>query len=506
MKHIDLCSKTGALALGITLALTTPAFAAPEESATDLDSRIAAIEAQQKALEEELAALKHENSQLKNQVKSTKAQAKNTSTSLNEFKNRLQINGFGRLSWDNDNLKGYNDRNDGSRTYLDLKAKFKINDKWNFNFESETNDRYKKYDVSDGTKKYHFGRDDEDGTIQRVWAEGKIGAVDVDAGRRWRGLGFQNVLFGNESDGVVLSTPIPKSKLKASAFYLTPTDKGFHFSVYGAGVQGFIGHGLQINCAFAKANVGKRDSLGQDYYAPVITLGTNGGTFTGTGNMTMNGWSELHGWIDTASEDAGWTQKIGIPGNDNDQVQAGKVPQSYIGKPQVDGNYKFDGKSTLYPALPNDIGSQGFVLSAMWNPLKNIFLIGDYVRTNASDYVDSQWGGWDTSKDHKHKADTAIRLNYRWSNINNPGSFQLYARWFNYGENVNHLVGLFGDKEWGAFQPGSKGWAFGFKYVPLKNVEWETFYLDAKAHDTKWGAWDNVYSRHFLRTMVDYHF
>ena len=428
--------KTGAILMGLTFSLTGSVLAAPQTTAADLDSRIAALEQQQQQLAAELAALKHQNSQLKNQIKSQKSQLKGLNKNLNTHKDRIQFTGFGRLSWDNDNIQGYVDRNDGKRSYLDLKAKFHVNDKWNFNFESETNERYAKKVSSGGELKYHFGRDDEDGTIQRVWAEGKVGAWEIDAGRRWRGLGFQNVLFGNESDGVIVKTDLPKTKVKASTFYLTPTDKGYNFSIYGAGVQGFVGHGLQINCAFAKANVGKHDTLGQDY----------------------------------------WNQK------------------------------KDDGS---YPELSNTVGSHGFVLSAMWNPLKNIFFIGDYVRTNADNYDDLEQGSrthWDASRHYDNKASKAIRLNYRWSNIDNPGSFQLYARWFDYCMNANNLVGLFGDKEWSAFQPGSKGWAVGFKYVPLKNLEWETFYVGSTAHDTKYGCWQNQYHRNFLRTMVDYHF
>ena len=428
--------KTGAILMGLTFSLTGSVLAAPQTTAADLDSRIAALEQQQQQLAAELAALKHQNSQLKNQIKSQKSQLKGLNKNLNTHKDRIQFTGFGRLSWDNDNIQGYVDRNDGKRSYLDLKAKFHVNDKWNFNFESETNEHYAKKVSSGGELKYHFGRDDEDGTIQRVWAEGKVGAWEIDAGRRWRGLGFQNVLFGNESDGVIVKTDLPKTKVKASTFYLTPTDKGYNFSIYGAGVQGFVGHGLQINCAFAKANVGKHDTLGQDY----------------------------------------WNQK------------------------------KDDGS---YPELSNTVGSHGFVLSAMWNPLKNIFFIGDYVRTNADNYDDLEQGSrthWDASRHYDNKASKAIRLNYRWSNIDNPGSFQLYARWFDYCMNANNLVGLFGDKEWSAFQPGSKGWAVGFKYVPLKNLEWETFYVGSTAHDTKYGCWQNQYHRNFLRTMVDYHF
>ena len=133
--------KTTAILMGLTLSLSGSVFASPAQ-ATDLDSRIAALEQEQQKLAEELATLKHQNSQLKNQVKSQKSQLKGLNKNLNAHKDRIQFTGFGRVSWDNDNVQGYIDRNDGRRTYLDLHAKFHVNDKWNFNFQSETNERY----------------------------------------------------------------------------------------------------------------------------------------------------------------------------------------------------------------------------------------------------------------------------------------------------------------------------------------------------------------------------
>ena len=421
--------KTTALLLGLTMSLTGTAFAAPTDQAQDIDSRIAALEQQQSNLEKEIKELRHQNSQLKNQTHSQEKQLNGLSKSVKSELDRVQISGFGRVSWDNDNIKGYTDRNDNRRFYLDLKGKFKVNDDWNFNFESETNPRYANYVDANGTLKSHNGHDDEDGAIQRVWVEGKTGVVNYDIGRRWRGLGFQNILLGNETDGAVISTAIPKSKLTANAFYLTPTDKGYDFSVYGAGAQGQVGHGLQISAAIAKLNIGKHESMGQDVYA--------------------------------------------------------SEPSEYL----------------------NTAGSLGFVLSAMWNPMKNIFLIGDYARTNGQDYTVGEWGanGYTETKYDKHDC-TALRLNYRWSNINDPGSFQLYARWYNYARNKNYLVGIFGDKEWGALQPGSKGWILGFKYVPAKNIEWETFYEMATAQNTLYGHKNETYHRNFVSTMVDYHF
>ena len=233
--------KTSTILLGLAVSLSGSVLAAPvaTTAANDTDSRIAALEQQQQQLAKELKALKQQDAQLKAKVNSQKNQLQGLNQSVKSELARVNISGFGRVSWDNDNIKGYIDKNDNRRTYLDLKGKFLVNNKWNFNFESETNQRYANSVMADGTIKSHWGHDDEDGVIQRVWAEGTLGrAVSVDIGRRWRGLGFQNILFGNESDGVVVSAPIPKSQLKASTFYLTPTDKGYDFSIYGAGVQG----------------------------------------------------------------------------------------------------------------------------------------------------------------------------------------------------------------------------------------------------------------------------
>lgn len=515
--------KTGAILMGLTLSLTGSVFAAPQTATTDLDSRIAALEQEQQKLADELATLKHQNSQLKNQVKSQKSLLKGLNKNLNEHKDRIQFTGFGRVSWDNDNVQGYIDRNDGRRTYLDLHAKFHVNDKWNFNFQSETNERYANLSQADGVHKYHDGHDGEtDGTIQRVWAEGSIGKLNVDVGRRWRGLGMQNVLFGNESDGVVLSTDIPKSKLRASTFYLTPTDKGYDFSIYGGGVQGQVGHGLQINCAFAKLNLGRNDFMGKNYYDPTVTAyigdrdAQQPATITASG-VTLDNGQFKSGYIGLQ----GGTEYYAEANGENTAALRKAIAAGFDGVKEgynlnitnsdlSTSNAYMNGvmtTSTTYADYRNTAGRYGFVLSAMWNPLKNIFFIGDYVKTDNPGYTITQYGenGRQDSKFNDNVC-KMIRLNYRWSNIDNPGSFQLYARWFDYARNYNNLVGIFGDKEWSAFQPGSKGWAVGFKFVPMKNLEWETFYEGATAFDTRYGLLDHKYHRNFVRTMVDYHF
>ncbi|TYZ23857.1 hypothetical protein [Selenomonas ruminis] len=430
--------KATAMILGLTMGISGTAMAAPNDD-TDINARIAALEAQQQQLSKQLNALKKENAKLKRTEKvanSNKAAIKN----LKDAQNRIQINGFGRLGWDNDNINGYINRNDFRRTYLDLEGKYKVNDRWNMNFQAETVQHYAKYvtaQLNDPHKypAYHpkdrdHQYDNEHGTIQRVWAEGSVGKVNLDIGRRWRGMGYNFAFFGNESDGVVADVKLPKSPLTAEAFYLTPTDRGYDFSVAGLGLKGRISPKLETRLAYGKLNVGKNEDLGVDYYG---------------------------------KEAAPW-----------------------------------DG-------LKNSIGSHAFLIGAMYNPIKNIFLLGDYVHTNRERKIADAEGGRKIAFDGR---DTyAVQMNYRWPDLNSPGSFQLYTRYFNYPNNENDLVGIFGDKQDGAFHAGNRGWVFGFKYVPAKNIEWDTFYMKANATKLVWdGHRGEQYHHTMLRTRVDFHF
>lgn len=430
--------KATAMILGLTMGISGTAMAAPNDD-TDINARIAALEAQQQKLSKQLNALKKENAKLKRTEKvanSNKAAIKN----LKDAQNRIQINGFGRLGWDNDNVNGYINRNDFRRTYLDLEGKYKVNDRWNMNFQAETVQHYAKYvtaEYKDPHKDplYHpkdrdHKYDNEHGTIQRVWAEGSVGKVNLDIGRRWRGMGYNFAFFGNESDGVVADVKLPKSPLTAEAFYLTPTDRGYDFSVAGLGLKGRISPKLETRLAYGKLNVGKNEDLGVDYYG---------------------------------KEAAPW-----------------------------------DG-------LKNSIGSHAFLIGAMYNPIKNIFLLGDYVHTNRERKIADAEGGRKIAFDGR---DTyAVQMNYRWPDLNSPGSFQLYTRYFNYPNNENDLVGIFGDKQDGAFHAGNRGWVFGFKYVPAKNIEWDTFYMKANATKLVWdGHRGEQYHHTMLRTRVDFHF
>lgn len=344
---------------------------------------------------------------------------------LKEQVGKVNFHGMFRTQYDYDNNTTADTVGKGAnRFYLDLRGDYKVNDNWTVKFQSETNrhyagghDRTNETGTGDGpfddpVRKTWSGHD---GNIQRIWADGyfpKSGAW-VSVGRTWRGLGFQNVLFGTESDGVQFGVPIKGTGLTASGFWMSSTGSGNNESLYGVGTWGSIGHCVDINMAFAKSSLSKGERNGDRYGFNV--------------------------------DDAGVVHRYVKAGDVNDR-------------------------------------SNGYVISAGVDLAKNVRFIGDYVRTNA-DFQNSS---------------TALRLNYKGTNLQDPGSFGVYARYIKYGDNG----WLAGDDEWDSTWNATKGWIVGFKYVPVKNVEWETLFSNqTRGYDQDW-----EYDRKLVRTQVDFHF
>ena len=340
---------------------------------------------------------------------------------------KLNFYGFMRAQYDHDDkdTKGVDRSND--RTYLDLRADYKVNDNWTVKTQVETHHRYS----DDGSYNTGFSKYSQktwsghDGNIKRVWVEGNFdNGAWVNVGRAWRGLGFQNVLLGTETDGVQAGIPIKGTGLTASAIYASSTGTGDKESIYGIGTWGSIGHSVDINLNYVKSDMSKGDTY-------------------------------------QTSEIIGLDKDKAFKDNDAGTLQ--------------EPNYVY---KTVDVKRDN-----AFVVSAAANIAKNVRLIGDYVQTNA---------------DNNNKS-AAVRLNYKGTNLQDPGSFGLYARYFKYGE--NGTIG--GDDEWGSTPFGSKGWIVGFKYVPTKNVEWETLFSQQKCDFAKG---DEAFDRSLLRTQVDFHF
>ena len=334
---------------------------------------------------------------------------------------RFKVHGFVRTQYDYDkNTDADTLDRSANRFYMDLRLDMKVNDIWTVKAQSETNRHYNnghlrgENAMNENAQQTWSGHD---GNFQRIWVEAQQDGRWLNLGRAWRGLGFQNVLFGNESDGFQFGIPIKGTNLTASGFWMASTGAGNKESLYGVGLWGAVGHNFDINVAYARSSLGKNESY-------------------------------TSGLIDHYEADP-VTHRVFPVYRDNDRTN----PRSY-----------------------------GYVVSAATNVAKNVRVIGDYVQTDA---------------DEQNKS-VALRLNYKGTKLDDIGSFGVYARYVRYGANG----WLAGDDEWGSTWNGTKGWIVGFKYVPWKNVEWETLFSRQK-RDYGTSA---EYNRSLLRTQLDYHF
>lgn len=127
---------------------------------------------------------------------------------------------------------------------------------------------------------------------------------------------------------------------------------------------------------------------------------------------------------------------------------------------------------------------KAYVLSGWADLVPNVRFLTDYVKTNA-DYQNNS---------------LFLRLNYRNTDLQKPGTYQTYARWYRYGTNGT----IAGDDEWSSLyyngSAGSKGWILGVKYVPWQNVEWETLYSKQQQIS------NSNNKRTLVRTQMDFHF
>ena len=334
---------------------------------------------------------------------------------------RFKVHGFVRTQYDYDkNTDADTLDRSANRFYMDLRLDMKVNDIWTVKAQSETNRHYNnghlrgENAMNENAQQTWSGHD---GNFQRIWVEAQQDGRWLNLGRAWRGLGFQNVLFGNESDGFQFGIPIKGTNLTASGFWMASTGAGNKESLYGVGLWGAVGHNFDINVAYARSSLGKNES----YTSGLI---------------------------------------------DHYEVN----PMTNIVFPVYRNNDR------------TNMRSYGYVVSAATNVVKNVRVIGDYVQTDA---------------DEQNKS-VALRLNYKGTKLDDVGSFGVYARYVRYGANG----WLAGDDEWGSTWNGTKGWIVGFKYVPWKNVEWETLFSRQK-RDYGTSA---EYNRSLLRTQLDYHF
>lgn len=382
---------------------------AMQASNLDIGAR-SVLEKLEKEYGSELAALRAQVEQNTEDIKKNR-----------EAIERFKVHGFVRTQYDYDkNTDADTLDRSANRFYMDLRLDMKVNDIWTVKAQSETNRHYNnghlrgENAMNENAQQTWSGHD---GNFQRIWVEAQQDGRWLNLGRAWRGLGFQNVLFGNESDGFQFGIPIKGTNLTASGFWMASTGAGNKESLYGVGLWGAVGHNFDINVAYARSSLGKNERY-------------------------------TSGLIDHYEADP-VTHRVFPVYRDNDRT---------------------------------NMRSYGYVVSAATNVAKNVRVIGDYVQTDA---------------DEQNKS-VALRLNYKGTKLDDVGSFGVYARYVRYGANG----WLAGDDEWGSTWNGTKGWIVGFKYVPWKNVEWETLFSRQK-RDYGTSA---EYNRSLLRTQLDYHF
>lgn len=358
-------------------------------------------------------------------LKKVEKQVKKNTAAINKmqsFVDKMEFGGFGQVRYENNDTRRYDNQNDNDRYYMSLKTKYKVNDNWKVCTEWEINHKYGNFrnfhDAlnagKDPKNQIYVGKGRGDSKFYpRLWIEGDLNRrLFMDIGRKWRGLGFQVMMYGEETDGFTLDYKLNDSDLAATAFYWKPDKKEVNqLAISGLGIKGTVGHGTQLQAYYARANVEKTGStVGYEEY----------------GSGTAKIW---------------------------------------------------------------DHGNQMIGVSLMQNFAPNLYLWADHSRTNA---------------DEQNNA-TAIKVSYKWTDLNQPGSFHLYGRWHNYKDH-GRWCGDTADSLW---LDGSTGWTFGGKYVVAKNVEAELCYGWSKSTDDYWAGGTNItddYTRHVWRAQVDFHF
>ncbi|AJQ29865.1 S-layer homology domain-containing protein [Pelosinus fermentans] len=330
----------------------------------------------------------------------------------------VKWNGFVRAKYDSDTSDGHNINGGNKHYFLRLDGSAKINDNWQGYWASETRHDY----TSNGWSKLGENQDntnDGDGAWFRIWAQGKVGAVGVTAGRAWIGYA-DNAVWGHEATGIWLD--VPTGKFKTSVFAAKPTqgngaitlDDATNTNIYGINFNTDISKKLNINLLVGGNEKHER------------TINTAGHYEDKDGSPH---------WVD---------------------------PETTVVKQQM-GSW---GGVTLTAKLTQDLK-----------------LTGTYAKTDADDF----------NKTHH------IRLDYKGADLNKPGSYGIYARFFRFGANGDPSH----DDEWDSMRRDSRGWIVGVDYAVAKNVQWTNFYSDQKVLISDSAK---EYNRKLIRTQFDLHF
>ena len=356
---------------------------------------------------------------------------------------KFKVWGMTRVQVGNDNglVKDGHNGDYNNRFYLDLEGSMKVNPYMTARFtieknarhrdsEYQTKTKYKTFQRKDGTfitKEYQStisgeNRDDvtmdanHNGSISNIWVELALGKNHdwyTNIGRKWNGIGMQNLMLGGQVDGIATYHPIEKGHgWWLSAQYWKPS----------------------ADWATEDVNYVEGDSPDKD----VVTVErhTHRAPIVGT----LNFWGPLGKYLEA------------------------NVAYSRILQHQYDGN-RDNGNYGYWTQAKNFYG-----IDLKAKVLKDLTITGSYVKSDVP--LDKQ--AW-ADGGHPDR-DWAVKIEYKGTDLNKVKSWGLYAKWVNLGcmADLGH-DDEWATRE-PSFVNGVKGWYFGMKMVPWKNCEWETMW------------------------------
>lgn len=384
-----------------------------------------------------------------------------------------------------------------NRFYMDFEGSMKVNQYATARFTVEKNAHYrsKEYVTSkipktvtltraDGTtdvlsvtnaisginKDSILGDDNHNGSVSNIWAELQLGPKHdwyTNIGRKWNGIGMQNLMLGGQVDGIATYHPIEK------------------------------GHGWWVSAQYWQPSADWTTVSGTDKIKEITHEETTTKTYTTSDGATVSvpTTTTVHDDWDTSSVKIN-SRRAPVVGTLNFWGPLGKYLDMNIAYSRVVAHTTDKGNSAdgYYTGAKNFIG-----VDLKAKLFKDFSVTGSYLKSDAL-MEDLTW-----LKPHADRT-WAVRLDYRGTDLNKVKSWGLYAKWAQMGavSDIGH------DDEWATREPtfvnGVKGWLYGFKMVPWKNCEWETIWAPhlTENADANWVG--GAYSRHILRSWLDFHF
>ena len=336
---------------------------------------------------DEIATLKKQTAQNTKDIKD-----------LKEKTDKFKVWGMARVQVGDDNglVQNGHQGTYNNRFYMDLEGQMKINDHAvaRFTVEKNAHNRDKEYAyskiprfatdpaghvhnlsnyISSINKDSVLGDDNHNGSISNIWVETQLGPKHdwyTNIGRKWNGIGMQNIMLGGQVDGIQTYHPIEH------------------------------GHGWWMSAQYWKpaadwtnpGSVNWKDN-GNGTYTPIVNAPySHRAPVVGT----LNFWGPLGKYID-----------------------ANFAYSRVVSHTSDQGNSK-DG---YYTAAKNFYG-----IDLKAKPFKDFAVTGSWVKSDAKigpndvnwvkDSADTAW---------------AVRFDYKGTDLNKVGSWGLYAKWVNFG-------------------------------------------------------------------------